>query len=229
MVVGHFATALAARQLAPTAPLAFYLAISQLPDLLWHLFHYLGLEVTTPENPMAASLDNMQAEMTYSHDLLPSLGWMVLVVLAGRVLFRDWRTGVTGGALVLLHGFCDAISGHMHYVFGPDSAPIGLGLYGTSPYIALAIEGVFTLGVMGWVMRKDTAAGVRRSRATKWVWGAVFVGGLLSLAPTAELSMVEMFGLEPIAALSGTLIPGLLLMYVSMFAALVWADSQPTG
>ncbi|MFT5681119.1 MAG: hypothetical protein ACI8RZ_002025 [Myxococcota bacterium] len=228
LVVGHFATALVARQQAPHGPFAFYLAISQFPDMLWHAFHFLGIEPTLPANPMMASLDNMQAEMTYSHDLLPTLGWIVLVVLMGRGLFGSWRSGLTGGALVVVHMFCDAISGHTHYIFGPDSAAIGLGLYATAPYLALAIEGVFTLAVMAWVFRTDARAGVRRSRATLMVWVAVFAGGLMAMFPSADLSLVEMTGMAPIEALSGTLVPGLIAMYLTMFAALIWADARPT-
>ncbi len=229
MVAGHFATALVARQHAPRGALVFYLVISQLPDALWHIFHFLGLEPTLPENPMLASLDNMQAEMTYSHDLLPSLIWIALAVLAGRGFFGSWRPGWMAGALVVVHMLCDAISGHTHYVFGPDSAAIGLGLYATAPYAALAIEGVFTLGVMAWVFRTDAKAGVRRSRATLTVWAAVFVGSIIMMAPSADLSLVELTGMAPIAALSGTLVPGLIGMYLMMFFALLWADAQPTA
>ncbi|NCG22288.1 MAG: hypothetical protein GWP91_25000 [Rhodobacterales bacterium] len=229
MVGGHFATALIAKQQAPHGPLAFYLVISQLPDLLWHAFHFLGLEPTLPANPMMASLDNMQAEMTYSHDLLPTLGLVVLVVLAGRGLFGSWRPGWTGGILILAHMFCDAISGHTHHVFGPESPAIGLGLYATAPYLALAVEGVFTLGVMAWVFQADAKAAVRRSRATLMVWAVVFAGGLMSMVPSADLSLVEMTGIAPIEALSGTLMPGLIAMYLAMFAALLWADARPTS
>lgn len=229
MVAGHFATALIARQHAPRGTLFFYLLISQLPDILWHFFHFLNLEPTLPENPMLASLDNMQAEMTYSHDLLPSLIWISLAVFAGRGLFGHWRPGWMAGALVVVHMLCDAISGHTHYVFGPDSAAIGLGLYATAPYLALAIEGVFTLSVMAWVFRTDAKSGVRRSRATLTVWAAVFVGSILMMAPSADLSLVELTGMEPISSLSGTLIPGLIGMYLAMLVALLWADAQPTA
>ncbi|MFT6234608.1 MAG: hypothetical protein ACJAZO_005131 [Myxococcota bacterium] len=228
MVVGHFATALVAKQQAPLGALAFYLAVSQFPDMLWHILHFLGVEPTLPANPMMASLDNFEVQMTYSHDLLPTLGWIVVVVFLGRGLFRSWRTGVTAGVLVAVHTFCDAISGHTHYVFGPDSAPIGLGLYATAPYLALVIEGVFTLAMLAWVFRSDAKAHIRRSRSTLMVWGAVFIGGLLAMFPSADLSMVEMTGMAPIEALSGTLIPGLIVMYLTMFVALLWADRRPT-
>jgi hypothetical protein len=229
MVAGHFATALVARQQGRRGTLAFYLVISQLPDLLWHAFHFLGLETTLPANPMLASLDTMQAEMTYSHEMLPSLVWIVLAILAGRGIFGRWRPGWVAGALVVAHMFCDSISGHTHHVFGPDSAAIGLGLYANAPYLALAIEAVFTLVTMAWVFRTDAKAGIRRSRATLAVWAGVFAGGIVMMVPSADLSMVELTGLEPIDALSGTLIPGLIGMYLTMILALVWADARPAA
>lgn len=227
MVVGHFATALVAKQQAPRGALAFYLVVSQLPDALWQGFHFLGVEPTLPANPMATSLSNMQVEMTYSHDLLPALGWIVLAVLAGRGLFGSWRPGVTAGLLVLVHLFCDAISGHTHHVFGPESAAIGLGLYASAPYLALVIEGVFTLGVLAWVLRTDAKRAVRRARSTWVVWAAVFGGGLLMMFPSADRSLAELTGMAPIEALSGALVPGLVAMYVGMCAALIWADRRP--
>lgn len=50
MIAGHLATAYIAKQKAPTGHIAFYLVASQLLDLLWLLFHYLGLEPTEPDN-----------------------------------------------------------------------------------------------------------------------------------------------------------------------------------
>ncbi|MFT5586649.1 MAG: hypothetical protein ACI9VR_004248 [Cognaticolwellia sp.] len=228
MVAGHFVTALVAKQQAPKGALAFYLAVAQFPDLLWHGFHFLGVEPTLPLNPMAMSLDNMQADMTYSHDLLPTLGWIALVMLAGRALFGGWRPGLVAGLLVLVHGLCDAVSGHTHYLFGPDSQALGLGLYATAPYLALIIEGVFIIGMLALVFRADAAAGVRRSRSTLTVWAVVFGGGLLALFPSADLSITELTGIAPIEALSGTVVPGLVFMYASMFGALLWAGSRPT-
>ncbi len=229
MIGGHFATALVAKQQSPAGPLAFYLAISQLPDFLWHALHFLGVEPTSPANPMLVSLDNMQVDMTYSHDLLPTILWIVLATLAGRGLFGDWRTGITAGVLVLAHLFCDAISGHAHFIFGPESPTIGLGLYASAPYLALGIEAVFTACMMGWVFATDAKNGVRRSRATLGVWAAVFGGGTLMMAPSAALSMTELTGLAPVDALTGFFVPGVVALYATIFAALLWADAQPTA
>jgi hypothetical protein len=166
--------------------------------------------------------------MTYSHDLLPTVAWVVVAILAGRGLFGGWRPGITAGVLVLVHLVCDAISGHEHHLFGPESPSIGLGLYASAPYVALGIEAVFTAGVMAWVLARDARNGVRRSTATLVVWAAVFGGGVLMMVPSADLSMSELTGLAPVDALSGLFIPGVMALYATMFAALLWADAQPT-
>lgn len=228
MIAGHFATALVAKQQEPRGALWFYLGISQLPDWLWHAFHFGGIEPTMPDNPMLASLDTMAVEMTYSHDLVPAFGWVGLAVLLGRGVTGSWRPGWVAGALVLAHLLCDAISGHTHYVFGPESPAIGLGLYGTHPYLALGIEAIFTAAMVGWVVVADRRQGVRRSRAALAVWGLILFGGIASMVPTADLSLVELTGWEPVAALSGTFVPGVVAMYVAMVGALLWADAQPT-
>lgn len=73
---------------------------SQLPDLLWHLFHFVGLEVTPVANPMAISVDGGAPPMHYSHDLLPLVAWVGLTVVVGRLAFGEWRPGWVGGARV---------------------------------------------------------------------------------------------------------------------------------
>jgi hypothetical protein len=48
------------------------------------------------------------------------------------------------------------------------------------------------------------------------------------MVPSADLSMSELTGLAPVDALSGLFIPGVMALYATMFAALLWADAQPT-
>ncbi len=228
MLAGHFATAILAKQRAPGAHFGYYLAASQLPDLLWLTFGLLGLEPTQPDNVMNVSLDTMQVDMTYSHDLLPMLGWIVLTVLAGRALFGSWRPGWFGGILVVVHTLTDNIAGHPHNVFGPETHAVGTGLYQSAPYLAVAIEAVFLVGIMVWILRNDAKAGVRRSRATYRAWAAVFVGGVAFMFSSADLTMVELLGIEPVAALSGSTLPMLAMTYLLMSGALLWAMAQPT-
>lgn len=228
MLAGHFTTALVAKQQAPRGHIAYYLVASQLPDLLWLVFHYLGLEPTQPDNLMAVSLDTMQVDMTYSHDLLPMVGWIALTVLAGRAMFGAWRPGWLGGALVVVHALTDYVGGYPHNVFGPETHEIGTGMYRTAPYLAVALEAGFTLAVMAWVIRVDARAGTRRSRATWTVWALVFGGGVMFMFASADLSLAEVTGLEPSAAMAGTTVPAMMITYLTMIAALLWASTRPT-
>ncbi|MEM7052629.1 MAG: hypothetical protein AAF604_23400 [Acidobacteriota bacterium] len=229
MLAGHFTTALAAQQQAPRGHLAYYLVASQLPDMLWLVFHYLGLEPTEPHNVMNVSLDNLQVVMTYSHDLLPILGWIALTTLAGWLLFRSWRPALTGGMLIIVHAVTDYIGGFPHNLFGPDTHSVGTGLYYTYPYLAVALEAVFTVAVMAWVLRTDARAGIRRHRTTWAAWLAVFGGGVAFMFLSADLSLIELTGMNPLPALAGSTIPAMFFIYGLMFAVLLWADRQPTS
>ncbi|MEO0324407.1 MAG: hypothetical protein AAF447_15710 [Myxococcota bacterium] len=227
MLAGHYATALVAKQQAPRGALAFYLVASQLPDLLWLTFHFLGLERTTPTNPMDVSLKTLVVDMTYSHDLLPTLGWIVLLTLAGKALFASWKPALVGGLLLVVHAVTDYLGGFPHHVFGPDSHEVGTGLYRTAPYLAVALEGIFTLAMLAWVVRTDAKAGVARSRGTWRAWIGVFGGGLAFMFLSADMSLAELTGVAPPAAMDGWAVPVLVTSYVAMIAALLWAEGQP--
>lgn len=229
MLAGHFATALVAKQHLPKAPIAYFLVASQLPDMLWGAFHFAGIEHTEPGNPMLASLDTMAVDMTFSHDALPMLGWILLTLVVGRLALGTWRVGFAGAALVLVHTLTDNIAGHPHNVFGPESLSVGTGMYQTAPYAAVGLEFLFTLAVMAWVIRTDRRRGVQRSKGALVAWAAVFGGGLAFMASSADLSMVEVTGLAPLPILDGAMMPMLVLTYGAMIAALIWADRRPIG
>lgn len=226
MLAGHFTTALLAKQKAPTGHLAYYLVASQLPDFLWLLFDRLGLEPTEPTNLMATSLDSMQVEMTYSHDVLPMFGWIALIIVAGRGLFGSWRPGLVGGLLVVIHAVTDYVGGFPHNVFGPDSHSVGLGLYASAPYLAVTLEAVFTVVTLAWVFRTDARDGITLDRATRTVWLMVFGGGLAFMYLSADLSLAEVLDTEPSAALDGTAPYVLLTTYASMLGALIWTSRR---
>lgn len=101
MLVGHFATALVANQKFPTGSLLYFLVVSQLQDILWALFHYFGLEVTTPTDVLDTTLQSLTVDMLYSHDLLPQIFWMATAFIFGRALFKSSAVGVVGAALFL--------------------------------------------------------------------------------------------------------------------------------
>ncbi|MGB6035405.1 MAG: hypothetical protein WBG42_03995, partial [Cryomorphaceae bacterium] len=145
MLAGHFSTALIAHQKIPKkGALLFFLIASQLQDLLWLSFHYLGLEPTVPADLLDVTLMNITVDMVYSHDLLPQLVWMALVFIVGRLLFKQNSVALAGALLVLGHYLLDMLSGYPHHVFGEESHQVGLGLYYSNVYLAILIEAVFT-------------------------------------------------------------------------------------
>lgn len=226
MLAGHFATALVAKQHAPRGSIAFYAVASQVPDLLWHGFHFTGLETTPAVNPMLVSLDAGAPPMHLSHDLVPLVAWIGLTILAGRLAFGSWKPGWVGGLLVVLHELTDLVSGFPHYLWGPDSLEVGTGLYNTAPYVAVAIEAVFTLAVLAWVTRTELARGIQRSRAAWVAWAAVFGGGLAFMFSSADLSMTQATGIAPIPALDGTSMVVMTALYWTLLAVFVWGETR---
>ena len=118
MLAGHYTTALIAHQKFPKGTLLYFLIASQLQDLLWFTFHYLGLEHTGPSDVFNATLSNMTVDMLYSHDLIPQLCWIFIIFLIGKLLFKDTKIGLAGAALVVGHFVLDFFSGHPHHIFG---------------------------------------------------------------------------------------------------------------
>ena len=163
MLVGHYSTALIAHQKFPKGSLLYFLVASQLQDFLWFFFHYLGLETTTPGDIFGATLQNMSVDMVYSHDLLPQVFWLAVVFLIGKVCFKSTKIGLAGVALVLGHFVLDFLSGHPHHLFGSETTAVGLGLYASNIYLAIAIEAVFTAIVLGYFFREEARKGIQRS------------------------------------------------------------------
>ncbi len=228
MIAGHFTTALVAKRYYTAGSIMFFLIASQLLDLLWLIFHYLGWETTKPDNYMHVSLDSLQVEMTYSHDVIPVLVWIVLTIMFGRWVFKNWKTGLIGGFLVFLHAIVDYIGAYSHHVFGPQTPDVTTGLYYSAPNLAVFIELIFLVVMMFWVVRLDKKAAVKRSRGTWIVWILVFAGCTSLMFLTADTSIADRFGLGNVEWMSGTTVPFLSITYFSMIFGLTWANRQPT-
>ncbi|MEQ8435397.1 MAG: hypothetical protein RIA71_14270 [Oceanicaulis sp.] len=227
MLAGHFATALVALQRAPTRRfpaflLAWYLAVSQLPDLLWLLFHALGLEPTRPTDLFDVTLQDLSADMMFSHDLLPIVGWGVIFGLLGAVVFGDRRVGLATVVLVWLHALIDYLGGYPHHVFGPETPVVGTGLYLTLPFLAITLEAVYIVFFLVWFFIEERRRGVERSPGNRWTIIGLFVFNLAFLASIAVTSMRDRFGLPEFATPFNTTIPSLVVTYVVM-GVLLWA------
>ena len=226
MLAGHFTTALIANQKFPKASLLYFLIISQLQDFLWFVFHYLGLEPTNPSDAFDASLINMSVDMIYSHDLLPLLVWLIIGFTLGKLLFKSTQIGLVSMALVLIHFVLDFFSGHIHHVFGAETMELGFGLYASNPYLAVAIEALFSIVALWYYFKEEAKMGNRRLQSNKIAIISVFAYGIVFMLLIATHSFRELFDLPVFDLGFNTNIPTLIFTYGAMLYCLHYFVSK---
>lgn len=226
MIAGHYATALIAHQKFPKGTLLFFLFASQFQDVLWFVFHYLGLEPTTPNDVLDATISNMAVSMVYSHHLLPQFVWAVMIFLIGRLLFKSTTIGIVVLALFIAHIVLDFFSGHAHNVFGADTPQVGLGLYATNAYLAIAIEALFVVAALWYYFRTETKNGVIRSKANRAAIIGVFVYGIVFMLSIATVSFRDLFGLPDFDLGFNTTVPMIIFTYIAMTVVLYSAVAK---
>ena len=197
MVMGHYATALipwAYNSQRKVAPFWMLLLATQFLDFLMIAFILAGIESITPTAFFQASFLNMRVDMTYSHDLLPVLGWAVgLAVLAG-IVFRNWLAAVWVFSLCILHELFDTAVGFTHYIFGPETTAFGFNLYNTQPITGILIEAIVCFGILTWYLKKRSDQGEPVAKNTKIGLYAILVGLTIGLLPMANQPLSYFLG-----------------------------------
>jgi len=195
MIVGHYATALVATEKAPRAPFWWLLIASNLADFVMLVLVVVGIESMEPSSMFDATLENLRVDMTYSHDILPALGWTVGVGAFAFVIWRDMPTAIWSAILVAFHEVCDLVSGFDHYIFTEESPRLGLALYTNAPELALAIEAALGIACVWWFTRSRAQRSAPISSwGKRWLYALVILGPLAQL-PNARTSMSELLGM----------------------------------
>ena len=220
MLAGHFTTALIAKQKFPKGTLLYFLIISQLQDFLWFVFHYLGIETTSPSDAFDATLSNMAVDMVYSHDLLPLLIWLIVAFTLGKIFFKSTQIGLVSMALVSIHFVLDFFSGHMHHVFGAETMELGFGLYASNPFLAIVIEALFSIIALWYFFKEETKKGIKRTKKNKISIMSVFAYGIIFMLLIATHSFRELFGIPEFDLGFNTNIPTLIFTYGAMLYCL---------
>ncbi|WP_055446238.1 hypothetical protein [Lacinutrix mariniflava] len=220
MLAGHFTTALIAKQKFPKGTLLYFLIISQLQDILWFTFHYLGLEVTDPSDAFDATLSNMAVDMLYSHDLAPLLFWVAIAFVIGKLLFKSTQIGLVSMALVLGHFVLDFFSGHMHHLFGAGTMGAGIGLYASSPYLAILIEAIFSVVALWYFFKEESKKGIVRTNKNRAAIISVFAYGIIFMTLIATHSFRDLLGIPEFDLGFNTNMPTLIFTYVVMLYCL---------
>lgn len=216
MLAGHYATAMVAYQKYPKGTLLYFLIASQLQDLLWFTFHYLGLERTNPSDVFDTTISNMMVNMLYSHDLLPLIAWLAIIFIIGKLVFKETKVGLIGVALVLGHFVLDFFSGHPHHIFGLDTGQVGLGLYATNVFLAIGIEAIATIAILWYFFNQEAKAGLVRSTKNKASIIGLFVFGIAFMLSIATTSFRELLNIPEFDLGFNSSVPTLIMTYVGM-------------
>jgi len=222
MLTGHFTTALIANQKFPKGTLLYFLIVSQLQDLLWFTFHYLGLERTGPSDVFDATLNSFAVDMLYSHDLIPQILWVLIIFFIGKILFKDTKIALVSAALVIGHFILDFFSGHPHHIFGAETQQFGLGNYASAPYMAIGIEAAFIAVTLWYYFSQEAKKGILRTAQNKASIIGLFVFGILFMLSIATISFREWFGIPAFNFNFNSNVPTLILTYLSMIFYLNW-------
>jgi len=181
MVAGHYAMSLLAYERHREGPLWLFLFAGIFLDLLMITLVLAGVEVMAPgPDALRPGFATMVIDMSYSHDIVPVVFWAI--VMAGFAYLVTGKSAIAlwAGGLVLLHEAADLLSGFPHFVHGPGTPEVGLGLYFRAPLGALAIELLVGLICVWWFCTRTKLAFKRQ--LALYLLTVLGVGALLPMA-----------------------------------------------
>ena len=144
MISGHIATTFVARRYRPQTPWWFLLAGAYGLDVLMFSLVAVGIEKMEAQPGVdGPSMANTIINMTYSHDLLPVLGWTLLTSILVWAASRSRTLTLVWTVLFSGHWLCDLVSGYGHFVFGPESTALGTDWYHLDLTASVMFESVF--------------------------------------------------------------------------------------
>jgi len=139
MFIGHFALGFAAKPIEPRLSLGVLLAAPQLLDLLWPVLVLAGIERVEIAPGNTAFTPLAFTYYPWSHSLVASLVWSLLLGAVLRASGASLRASVIAGTLVVSHWILDFVSHRPDMPLWPDGPRVGLGLWRSVP-ATLSIE-----------------------------------------------------------------------------------------
>jgi hypothetical protein len=177
--LGHFATAYAAKRLAPSTSLGTLFAAAQLPDLLWPPLLLAGVESATIAPGDTAFTPLRFDRYPVSHSLLAVLAWGAAF---GAVHLWRKRRPLDAAVLTALavgHWILDVVSHRADVPVWPGGPRLGLGLWRLVP--ATIVVELAMLGAGLFV-----AGSATRARDGVGRWGIWALAALLLLIYAAN-------------------------------------------
>ena len=183
MFLGHFGVAFAAKRVAPGTSLGALTFAAQFLDELWPILLLLGVEQVRINPQMPGSLALEFIYYPYSHSLLLSIVWGILLGGGYYLLRRDKRGTVVIGLLVVSHWFLD-LPMHVRDLPlwpGASSPKVGWGLWHSIAATYVIEYTIFAAGILTYL--RATRA---RDRIGSWgLWAYILVLAILLSNGTA--------------------------------------------
>ena len=197
MFLGHFAVGFASKRAAPRASLGVLMAAPLFADLLWPIFLVAGIESVRidPGNTAVTPLD--LHDFPWSHSLVTSLAWSVVLAAAFWAATRYARGAFVVGVGVFSHFVMDFVAHRPDLPLYPGSPrSVGLGLWSSRPGTLATEATLFALGVA--IYARTTRAINRRGAIALWalvVFLAVFYAMTFFGPPPPSVDFIKYGGL----------------------------------
>lgn len=177
MFLGHFGVAMAAKRAAPRTSLGSLTFAAQFLDELWPIFLLIGIEQVRIVRNMPGALGVEFVYYPFSHSLLMSIVWGLLLGGTYYLLKRDIRAASVIGLLVVSHWLLD-LPMHLRDLPlwpGPSSPKLGWGLWHSIAATYVIEFTIFAAGISAYA--RATRA---RDRVGRWgLWAYVLVLAVL--------------------------------------------------
>jgi hypothetical protein len=151
---------------------------------------------------------------------LPLICWMAIAFLLGKFFYKSNTIGLVWVALIFGHFVLDFFSGHPHHIFWGETHAVGLGLYASNIYLAIAIESIFIIGTLWYFFTEEAKKWVQRTVNSKLAIIGLFIYGVSFMLFIATTSFREWFGIPNFDIGFNTNIPTLIFIYVGMIVYL---------
>ena len=201
MFIGHFAVAFAAKKVAPKVSLGTLVLAAAFLDVVWPVLVLLGIERFRIVPGFTANNPFDFVYYPWSHSLLMTIVWSLLVALGYLGLSRDRAGAAWVGILVASHWVLDFVSHRPDMPLYPGGGEkLGLNLWQSIP-ATFAVEGLmFAAGIALYVQATKS-----KDRIGTIAWWAM-VGLLLALyipgpwsSPPPSQNAVAILGIVALA------------------------------
>jgi hypothetical protein len=201
MFIGHFAVAFAAKKVAPKVSLGTLVLAAAFLDVVWPVLVLLGIERFRIVPGFTANNPFDFVYYPWSHSLLMTIVWSLLIALGYFGLNRDRAGSVWVGILVASHWVLDFVSHRPDMPLYPGGGEkLGLNLWQSVP-ATFAVEGLmFAAGIALYV--RATKSRDRIGTIAWWamvcVLLALYIPGPWSSPPPSE-NAVAILGIIALA------------------------------